>query len=273
MAQMAQNCGKLKSVTLPTSLNGVTTITSMFNACYSLESVVFPSSMPALTIISSAFLNCTSLEQVTLPTSISGNASGLFGNTFANCYRIKDIVYPATLTSASTPLTMINEFQNCYSLKSITLPTTQLTGINVLTSTFNGCMSLTGITNTSFLGNTSTATTSYVNGTTMATNSRSLQSLSFNCKFSKLELQGTGSGANQSALSSLRLLNNGSGQYAGTSPQINVSYTSMDATALNQLFTDLPTITSKTITVVGCPGAATCDTSIATAKGWTVTIV
>ena len=100
-----------------------------------------------------------------------------------------------------------------------------------------------------------------------------MQSLSFSCKFSKLELQGTTGTNNQSQLTSLRLLNNGAGQYAGTSPQINVSYTSMDATALNQLFTDLPTITSKTITVVGCPGAATCNTSIATAKGWTVTIV
>ena len=45
----------------------------------------------------------------------------------------------------------------------------------------------------------------------------------------------------------------------------------MDATALNQLFTDLPTVTAKTIVVTGNPGAATCTTSIATAKGWTVT--
>jgi hypothetical protein len=146
-----------------------------------------------------------------------------------------------------------------------------MTAMLTLTNAFNGCMALTGITNTSFLGNTSTAATVYMNGTTMGTNSRSMISLSFSGKFSKLELQGTGSGVNQSALTSLRLLNNGSGQYAGTSPQINVSFTSMDDTALNQLFTDLPTISSKTITVVGCPGAATCDTSIATTKGWTVT--
>jgi hypothetical protein len=273
MAQMAQNCGKLKSVTLPTSLNGVTTITSMFNACYSLESVVFPSSMPALTIISSAFLNCVSLEQVTLPTSISGNNVGCFGNTFNGCFRIKEIVYPATLTSPTVPNTMVSDVQNCYSLRSLTLPASQLTALTTVASMFQSCYALTGITNSSFLGNTSTSATVYMNGVSMGINSRSVQSLSFSGKFSQLALNGTGSGVNQSALSSLRLLNNGSGQYAGTSPQINVSFTSMDATALNQLFTDLPTVTSRTITVVGCPGAATCNTSIATAKGWTVTTV
>lgn len=274
LGSLANGCGKLKTVTLPTSLTGVTTIISMFNTCYSLESVVFPSSMPALSQAGLAFNTCTSLETLTLPTSILGNNAATFQTTFANCYRLKELVYPATITTP-TMTNMTGEFQNCYSLKSVTLPATQLTSVAIATNLFNNCYSLTGITNSNFLGNNSTlvGNTTYVNGTTMGTGSRSMQSLSFSCKFSKLELQGTGSGANQSALSSLRLLNNGAGQYAGTSPQINVSYTSMDATALNQLFTDLPTITSKTITVVGCPGAATCNTSIATAKGWTVTIV
>lgn len=274
LASLANNCGKLKTVTLPTSLTGVTSMISMFQNCYSLESVVFPSSMPSLSQAANAFNTCTSLETLTLPTSILGNNAVTFQTAFANCYRLKELVYPATITTP-TMTNMTGEFQNCYSLKSVTLPATQLTAVTIATNLFNNCYSLTGITNSSSLGNNSTlvGNTSYVNGTTMGTGSRSMQSLSFSCKFSKLELQGTGSGANQSALSSLRLLNNGAGQYGGTSPQINVSYTSMDDTALNQLFTDLPTITSKTISVVGCPGAATCNTSIATAKGWTVTTV
>ena len=271
LASLASNAGKLKTVTLPTSLTGVTSMITMFQNCYSLESVVFPASMPSLSQASNAFNTCSSLESLTLPTTILGNNTATFQTAFANCYRLKELVYPATITTP-TMNNMTGEFQNCYSLKSVTLPATQLTSVSTATNLFNNCYSLTGITNSNFLGNNSTATTTYVNGTTMGTGSRSMQSLSFSCKFSKLELQGTGSGANQSALSSLRLLNNGAGQYGGSSPQINVSFTSMDATALNQLFTDLPTITSKTITVVGCPGAATCDTSIATAKGWTVTI-
>lgn len=45
----------------------------------------------------------------------------------------------------------------------------------------------------------------------------------------------------------------------------------LDTIALNNLFTSLGTpTTTQTITVTGNPGAATCDTSIATAKNWTV---
>ena len=47
----------------------------------------------------------------------------------------------------------------------------------------------------------------------------------------------------------------------------------MSATALNAMFTSLGTANgSQTITVTGNPGAATCDTSIATNKGFTVVV-
>lgn len=53
---------------------------------------------------------------------------------------------------------------------------------------------------------------------------------------------------------------------------IDVSNCKMDATALDAFFTSLGTASgNQTITVTGNPGAATCDTSIATAKGFTVT--
>ena len=45
----------------------------------------------------------------------------------------------------------------------------------------------------------------------------------------------------------------------------------LDATALNEIFTNLGTASgSQSITITGNPGAATCNQSIATAKGWTV---
>ena len=55
---------------------------------------------------------------------------------------------------------------------------------------------------------------------------------------------------------------------------IKVTFTivncSLPTAAINELFTNLATVTGQTVTVTGNPGAATCDTSIATAKGWTV---
>ena len=45
----------------------------------------------------------------------------------------------------------------------------------------------------------------------------------------------------------------------------------LDNTSLNEIFTNLGTaISGASITITGNPGAATCNTSIATAKGWTV---
>lgn len=52
---------------------------------------------------------------------------------------------------------------------------------------------------------------------------------------------------------------------------IDVSGQNMSADALNAFFTSLGTAAgAQTITITGNPGAATCDTSIATAKGFTV---
>ena len=54
---------------------------------------------------------------------------------------------------------------------------------------------------------------------------------------------------------------------------LNIANNQMSATALNSWFTSLGTAAgSQTITVTGNPGAATCNPSIATAKGFTVVI-
>ena len=58
-------------------------------------------------------------------------------------------------------------------------------------------------------------------------------------------------------------------------PQVKWSFTvagnPLTAAELNLLFGDLATVSGQTITITGCTGAATCDKTIATNKGWTVT--
>ena len=60
-----------------------------------------------------------------------------------------------------------------------------------------------------------------------------------------------------------------------TSPQLDVSYTGLDRTALVTLFNSMPTVTgSQTIDITGATGAADLtadDLAIATGKGWSVT--
>jgi hypothetical protein len=57
----------------------------------------------------------------------------------------------------------------------------------------------------------------------------------------------------------------------GLTVGINISYSPMTATALDAFFTSLGTASgAQTITITGCLGAATANTAIATAKGFTV---
>ena len=51
----------------------------------------------------------------------------------------------------------------------------------------------------------------------------------------------------------------------------SVANCKLSAAALNEIYTNLPTVTGQTITVTGNWGTATDNPSIATAKGWTVT--
>ena len=61
-------------------------------------------------------------------------------------------------------------------------------------------------------------------------------------------------------------------QNVGTTPALPLSSKNLTAEIINDLFTQLPVTTlSATIAVNANPGAATCDPTIATAKGYTVT--
>ena len=201
-----------------------------------------------------------------------GSVGGLNNFTmFQNCRQLRSVVFPnnasMTLISNFTSL-----FNTCYSLQSVTLPPVRSNSLNNATNMFAATPSLTGITNIEYIGNSGSTTTTYVNGTTMGSTSGVL-SLDFYCKFSKLELNGTNTTTGFNALNSLRLRNSGSGQYGGTSPQINISFTDLGQAALVQVFNDLPTITAKTINITDATGAAALtagERAIATGKGWTI---
>jgi hypothetical protein len=267
-------CSMLEYVTLPPSLGNVTTMNNMFLNCFSLKEVTFPTTMNSCNNINGLFNNCYSLQRVILPTSMSalgGIGGASMANTFNNCRQLRSVVFPtnASMSSLSTVATM---FSNCYSLTSITLPPVSSNAVTIATSMFSNTPSLTGITNIEFFGNSGSTTTNYVNGTTMGVSSNVL-SLDFRCKFSKLDLNGTDTGVGRNKLNSLRLRNSGAGQYGGTSPHINVSFTSLGQAALVQLFNDLPTITAKTINITSATGAAALtagERAIATGKGWTI---
>lgn len=255
-------CSKLKNLTLPTSLTGVIALSSAFNGCTSLINISLPSTMNSCTAMTNTFLNCYSLEQVTLPTSMS--ACTIFTSSFNSCYNIESITFPATVPATVT--TYASAFNKCFSLKTITFPTVQQTSLNSLDRAFGNCGALTTLNNLDKLGSLSATPLVLTSGNGSTT---LIPSLSFNCPFSKVQFAGTLVSLNK--LNSIRLLNTSAGQYTSSAPQVDFSYCDLGIAALDQLFTDLPILTGKTINITGCTGSAGCNRTIATAKGWTVT--
>jgi hypothetical protein len=263
-----QSCFNLTSITLPTSMTALNSLQSVFASCFSLTSVTFPSSLNAVTSMLGAFSNCYKIQNITLPTSMA--ALNSFQQTFTGCFSLKSIVLPNTVSAATT---IFNQtFFSCYALESVVFPgAAQLSAVTDINSMFANCNNLKTITNLDKIG--SLTATPLVNGSGNINNR--FTSVSFAAPFTTLQLQGSSSG--KADVQSVRLLNTSAGQWTGSSPQINVSFTNMSTAQLVQLFNDMAaqgTVTSKTINITSATGAAGLtagDRSIITSLGWTIT--
>jgi hypothetical protein len=239
-----QGCSNLKTITLPSTLNSVTTFGSSFNGCFTLTSVTLPTSMTSCTNFVSVFQNNYQLRSVTLPTSISINATN-FSSLFSGCYSLNSVSFPSSQ---------------------------QLINLNTISGMFLNCSNLTTITNFNFLG----ALNNFASLNADANTQARLTSISFSAFLSKLNISGSVN-TNRADVQSVRLLNATSGQWSGTSPQINVSNTNMSTANLVQLFNDMAAqgnVVSKTInitTAIGTAGLTAADRLIITSKGWTIT--
>jgi hypothetical protein len=281
MSQMCDNCRNLQTVTLPTSLNACTTMFGAFQQAYSLKGpVVYPTTMSVLDTIQNVHYDNYSLISVTYPTSIRGNNSNCFNQPHTRNYSLVSVVMPATITNNTVPTFYGYMFYDSRNLKTITLPTSQSTGLSgsqAIENMFFNNYSLTTINNTDKIGNNSTGSTTYLDASLMFSGARQVDSLNFSMKFSKFICNGTDTTANQSRLTSLRMTNTGSGQWGGSSPQIDISYTRMSTAALNTFFADIAaqgSVTSKTINITSATGAAGLsagDRAVLTSIGWTIT--
>jgi len=258
MSATFQNCNSLETLILPTSLNSVSTLSSAFQNCFRLSSVTLPSTMNSVTTMASSFSACYVLSSVTLPTSMSACTN--FSSIFNACQNIKTITFPATVSASTTAFNAA--VYGCVSLETLTLPTTQTSAVTTINQIITGCGNLTTINNLNKIGSL-TATPLVAGAITQGNGSWAniITSLSFSCPFSQFTFNASSTTTNFNKLNSLRLLNAGAGQYTGVSPQIAVGYCDLGIAALDQLFTDLPTITSKTINITGCTGAAGCTPS------------
>ena len=188
------------------------------------------------------FNGCELLEKITgLDTSLAT----LFNLAFYNCNALRDFSW----ISFAQATDMSSAFVNCYELKTITINTPTITS---LSATFNGCISLR-------------------RAEVIAPNATSAANCFISCLLlTDVTLHTKANAARTSTYTKANMLS-WINDLSGSSVVMSVASCNLNAAALNKIFTDLGTVTSATITITGTPGAATCNRSIATAKGWTVT--
>ena len=213
---------------------------SMFRDMTSLREVNMGGAQP--TSLANWFNGCDHLEKITgLDTSLTTS----FVAAFASCKSLRDFSW----ISFAKATDMTSAFAGCYGLKSITLNAPTITS---LSTTFDGCNSL---RRAEVIAPAATSAAYLFRGCALLTD---------------VTLH-TAAGASRNNTYNRSDMISWINDLSASTMTVSVSYCNLNAAALNKIFTDLGTVTSGTITISYAPGAATCNRSIATAKGWTVT--
>jgi surface protein len=145
---------------------------------------------------------------------------------------------------------MSSMFSGCQSLKEV--PALDTSNVTVMNNMFSGCQCLTATP--------SFNTVKVTNMTTMFVNCIALQTIGQLNGTAVTTLTSLFSGC--SSLSALKIIN--------FKITFSVASCKLSATALNEIYTNLPTVTGQTITVTGNYGTTSDNPAIAQAKGWTV---
>jgi len=247
---------------LSTFTNGITGNASMTL----LERVVSP--INVITNFSYAFyLNYKALQSVDLHTSSGTN----FSSMFHNCSALRSV----DLSDTSSGTNFSSMFHTASSLKSVS-PLDLSSGTS-FDSMFDGCRSLQSVPPLDLSGATSLASmfkdcySLYSVGALDTSNVTNFSMMFYSCQaLQSLPALDFSNGTNffyvvENAPSLSR------SEATGCKVDISYSNCKLSAAALNEIFTNLDTVSSKTITITGNPGASTCDKTIAQNKGWTVT--
>ena len=258
-SSMFSNCFSLQSLNL-ISFNtaAVTNMSVMFSNCFSLQSLNLISfNTAAVTNMSVMFNSCFSLQSLNL-SSFNTAAVTNMSYMFSNCYSLQSLNLSSFNTAAVTNMSVM--FNSCFSLQSLNLSSFNTAAVTNMSYMFSNCYSLQSLNLSSF------NTASVTNMSVMFQNCFSLQSI---------DLSATNVGAVTAAGNFTSFTASTSSLIKCRLPQAKWSFTvannPLTTAELNLLFGDLATTTGQTITITGCTGATTCDKTIATSKGWTVT--
>jgi len=270
LSNMFYSCIKIKSIILNTS-SALSSLYYIAMSCYKLESFSI-SDTSNVTNMSNAFQDCVNLKEAPiLDTSNVTIASAMF----VSCYNITN--FPNyNLNSLVTANSM---FAACYNLEKLPdINSVTLTNSNNIAS---NCPKLIDISNIILRGIVVSALEHSFNIEKIAPVDCALTTTlqqTFNNLYSIKEIELTNcdsiSGTNCMYYTFNNCLQLKKLTAQGLKVTFSVANCSLDTTALNDLFTSLGTpSTTQIVTVKGNSGASTCDTTIATAKNWSVVII
>lgn len=307
-SNMFSECTSLQTAPIELKLPKATSISSMFNNCTSLVTAPKIVEFGAATNIESFFKYCTSLQyppnRISAP--LATKATSLFENctnlivcpeldlpvctAFSSCFRYCNAL-TSTIPYHFPKATNLDYFYyQCMSLSFIEAISTDAASMKI-TAFAHECKNLETIAvpfstkgNITWEGGSAQVpfdSNSHSTALRKITNSMDVYSGSMNYITNILGsqyLEGTLtlSGLknaltinNKPYLTGFRLENVQTGM-----ANLTITNCALDADAINQLFEDLPKVTTtRTINIKGNPGAETCNQSIATAKNWTVVYI
>jgi len=271
--QMFNNCNSLKGSVSFTNCGNITTMNAMFSSCYSINAVYIDGLSTSLgtnglyqmfsfctDLTKAVFTNCntsnnTSCYQMFRDCLVLEEAPELDTSSVTNmremffrCLKIKKV----PLYNTANVTTMQNMFYTCTLLQ--TLPKFDLTSCTSLRSFVQYCESL--------LTLPLLDTSGVVDFNNMVSGNRKLR------VFPAYDMSAATSSTNTQAWGLCASLSRI--QATGIKYTINIGSTPLNSAELNEVYTNLATVSGQTITVTNCRGVAGDDPTIATAKGWTV---
>lgn len=283
MAQICDGCTLLESVKFQTSVSALTTLYYAFNLSGLKQAVLLPT-LPEVTTIERIYGNCNRMVgTVTFP-----SMPKCVNTTFAliNCSNIQKVKFTGNCNFVTTG----SPLRGCIMLEELDMDTTSTWGVvgGTAWSMGNFCYGNTNLKKIKFPASIVNLTTASGNSF-LFDNPFSIEEMTvcdwtgclitaaiqLNCNpysFNQPTLKVTGlstfvaSSSRQGRIAYIEI------DWINSTGNINLSYQNLSTSEINRIFTALPSgVTARTINVTNNPGYATCDKTIATAKGWTVT--
>lgn len=290
MQSAFSNLVAITDITLPTApLASITMVGGMFSGCTSLVTVNNLGKYKYVTEASNLFDGCTKLASIDMGDFglLSASSINLY-YAFRNCTSLLTINL-----SKVTKLTHVNyTFDGCTKLETVEFGIVDFPLVTNMSYTFRGCIALTALnlnlfknvtlapymlymatrgvpltlTSNLFAANAASVDMNY------ALENANIYDINLSsAKLTRIGLLSTHTTPRKTLDSFVCHVNSTFSLAPPSGYHLDLRSTSLTDVQLNTLFTNLPTVTSKSIYIGGCVGAATCNRAIATAKGWTVT--